>query len=49
MYTQTHELCKIAVAENGYALRVVENQTEDICNIAVKQNQNAYCFIEINY
>ena len=34
----TPEICMVAVKQNRWALRIVENQTPEICMVAVKQN-----------
>ena len=41
------EFCKIAVKQNGYALKFVKVQTEDICKIAVQQSGYALYYVKV--
>jgi hypothetical protein len=34
---QTEELCKIAIQENPYAIKFVNEQTEELCKIAIQK------------
>jgi hypothetical protein len=40
------EICKLAVQQNGDALRYVKNQTEEICKLAVQQNGDALKYVK---
>ena len=44
---QTEELCRLAVQQNGLALKYVKNQTEEICKLAVQQNVYALEYVKI--
>ena len=41
-----NKLCKLAVRQNGCALKCVKEQTEEICKLAVQQNVDALQFIK---
>jgi exosome complex RNA-binding protein Rrp4 len=43
---QTDEICRIAVAQNGYALQHAKEQTDEICKLAVAQNGCALQFVK---
>lgn len=43
---QYHELCLLAVALNGMAIREIRNQTDDVCAIAINQNGLAIAYIQ---
>jgi hypothetical protein len=40
------EFCKLAVQQNGYALKYVKNQTDEICNLAVIQNPYTVYYVK---
>ena len=40
------EFCKLAVQQNGYALKYVNGQTEEICKLAVQQKGYALCYVK---
>ena len=45
---QTEEICKLAVQQNGYALKYVKiEQTEEICKLAVQKNGYSLSFVKI--
>jgi hypothetical protein len=43
---KTEEICKLAVKQNGYLLKYIDNElkTEEICKLAVQQNVFALKF-----
>jgi hypothetical protein len=43
---QTDEICKLAVKQNGEALKYVENQTDEICKLAVQTNGCALKYVK---
>ena len=42
---KAYEEVKLAVQQNGYALRYVHNQTEELCKLAVQQNGYALRYV----
>ena len=42
---QTEEICKLAVKQNGSALRYVGNQTDEICKLAIQQDGYALRYV----
>ena len=45
---QTEEICKLAVKQNGNALRYVkpELMTDEICQLAIQQNPDSKCYVK---
>jgi len=39
-------VCKLAVKQNGCALKYVQNQTDEICEMAIQQNMCALQFVQ---
>jgi hydrogenase maturation factor len=44
--TQTDEICKLAVVQNGYALRYVREQTDEICKLVVVHTGSALQYVK---
>jgi len=43
---EDYEICKLAVQEDGYALRFIKEQTEELCKLAIQQNSWALQFVK---